>query len=641
MDDVAKLKDRAAKAWSKGNWAAAREAYDDLYKAEPRNLMHRLRVGDALVKLSKNADAIAVYAEVAEKYAAEGLLIRAISVNKLILQLDPTQKDTQKRLAALYSKRGVATAAARAAGINAAAPKGGELDLPAAEPDEMQVQSGLAPEAAAPSSKAIDAPAAAPATMVIESGGRERTVGAPEPPLAPAAAATSAPTTVPATAAAPGAPAMTGPLSTPAGAPHAPPPAASAWATGGPAGPAPAAGTALPWSHASAAGGPVIAGIGTGGPFPSFPSFDAAAPASPAGAMSPPPAKVTAAQALAAEIIELGPQDLVTVAAPQTVAQAVEMAREELKAAGNDVDSLFSDVGDVPQVPPTPLFSDLQPAEFERVIELLSPIRVPQNTTICREGEPATSMFVIAQGSVSVYFTDRNGRDIQLARLGDGDFFGEFALFEGGVRNASVMALEETELLELSKADFDRVVAEFPAVAQVLRMFYYARLADTFLAKSPLFGTLPREARWEFVRRMALQRYHAGQPVLREGDSGDALYMIRAGTVRIFAASSGGPQGVAEAARKPDGRTDSLVPLADLPSGEIFGEIAVIHLQPRVATVVALTDVELYRLEAAATIKLLQDNPEVGRRVAAIAEVRRRSTSEAMTSRKPAGNPLR
>src|SRR5688500_931450 len=114
MEDVAKLKDKAAKLWAKGSWAQAQEAFEELFKAEPRNLMHKLRVGDALVKQGKNQEAITVYAAVAERYAADGMLIKAISVNKLILNLDPQQKDTQKRLAALYSKRGVATVAARA-----------------------------------------------------------------------------------------------------------------------------------------------------------------------------------------------------------------------------------------------------------------------------------------------------------------------------------------------------------------------------------------------------------------------------------------------------------------------------------------------------------------------------------------------
>jgi CRP-like cAMP-binding protein len=340
----------------------------------------------------------------------------------------------------------------------------------------------------------------------------------------------------------------------------------------------------------------------------------------PAPAPVPEPAPIVtgtmpAPPAPAAEVIELGPAD-VSPHEQQTVESAVQQAMEDLKAGGADadvLDDLFDDVGEIPQVPPTPLFSDLQPAEFERLIELLNPIRVPEGTDICREGEPAQSMFVIAQGSVQVYFTDEAGTRVPLAKLVEGDFFGEFALFEGGVRKASVVSLEETELLELSKENFDRVVAEFPAAAGVLRMFYYARLADTFLAKSPIFGALNREARWEFVRRMTLQRYNAGQLVLREGETGDALYMIRAGSVRIMTGSEG-----------------EQIALADLPEGEIFGEIAVINLQPRTATVHAVTDVELYRLDRESARKLLSGNASIATKIKEIAEARVRRTIDAM-----------
>lgn len=510
MDDVAKLKDRAAKAWSKGNWGAAVEAYEELFKAEPKNLMHKLRVGDALVKAGKTADAIAVYAALAERYAADAMLIKAISVNKLILQLDPQQKDTQKRLAALYSKRGVATVAARSASAAVAAGK-----------------------------KDMEVPAADEGGMVVESGsGGARVIATPDPASQP--------------------PVVKGAI--------VPPPpspedviAAAALATGSTA--APIAAPVFP----------------TPQPQP----------------VAPPPAS----QSLAAEIIELGPSD-------------VSLGPEPDDA---DVDSLFEDVGEIPQVPPTPLFSDLQPAEFERMIELLAPIRVPEGTDICREGEPATSMFVIAQGSVQVYFTDPNGNRVDLAKLAEGDFFGEFALFEGGVRKASVSANEETELLELSKENFDLVVSEFPAAAGVLRMFYYARLADTFLAKSPIFGSLDREMRWDYVRKMTLQRYHPGQPILREGETGDALFMIRTGTVQIFTGSG------------PD-----AIKLADLPAGEIFGEIAVINLQPRTATVIAGTEVELYRLDRESARRMLGANASIAGKVKDIAEARVRSTIDAM-----------
>lgn len=535
MEDIAKLKDKAAKLWSKGSWSQAQEAFEELAKAEPRNLMHRLRVGDALVKQNKNQEAITVYQDVAARYAADGMLIKAISVNKLILNLDPQQKDTQKRLAALYSKRGVATVAARA---QEAVDKRREMDLPEATDGD--------------------------GVMVIEMGGaadRVVSTDAPGPPGPPGPPKAGPPVAAPVTAPEPPpvvmgtAPAVTPPQPPPVITPPAPPTVAT--------------------------------------PVPPQP---------------PAPA----------ELIELGPTDEVIPLGPETatsVHDAVEQAKAELKQAGNDVDvdSLFDDMGEIPQVPPTPLFSDLQPAEFERLIELLAPVRVPGGTPICREGEPANSMFVIAQGSVSVYFTDAGGNKIALARLAEGDFFGEFALFEGGIRKASVESNEETELLELDKPNFDRVVAEFPAAAGVLRMFYYARLADTFLARHSLFGMLSREGRWDMVRKMTLQRYNPMQPILNEGDAGDALYMIRSGAVRIFT-----------------GKGDDAITLADLPVGEMFGEIAVINLQPRTATVLAMSEVEVYRLDRESARKLLSENKELATKVKEIAEARVRSTIDAM-----------
>lgn len=557
MDDIAKLKDKAAKLWAKGSWGGAMEAFEELAKAEPRNIMHKLRVGDALVKLGKNQEAIAVYASVAERYAADGMLIKAISVNKLILQLDPQQKDTQKRLAALYSKRGVATVAARAQeAVDKRAGAAKDMELPETDGDVMVIETGGAADRVVPNS-----PSAAPPGPP----------GPPGPPR-PTAAPMPAPPPVAAPQPIPEPPVVMGTPQPPVTAPVMP------------ATPAP----------------PV--------PIPTTPVT------TPATVIPPPPPAP-------AELIELGPTDEViplgadSTASVQTVADAVEQAKADLKSAGNDVDvdALFDDMGEIPQVPPTPLFSDLQPAEFERLIELLAPVRVPGGTLICREGEPANSMFVIAQGSVNVYFTDNGGNKVALARLAEGDFFGEFALFEGGIRKASVESNEETELLELDKPNFDRVVAEFPAAAGVLRMFYYARLADTFLARHAIFGMMSRESRWDMVRKMTLQRYHPGQPILNEGDAGDALYMIRSGNVRIFT-----------------GKGDDAITLADLPVGEMFGEIAVINLQPRTATVLALSEVEVYRLDRESARNLLSQNKDLALKVKDIAEARVRSTIDAM-----------
>jgi small-conductance mechanosensitive channel/CRP-like cAMP-binding protein len=67
---------------------------------------------------------------------------------------------------------------------------------------------------------------------------------------------------------------------------------------------------------------------------------------------------------------------------------------------------------------------------------------------VIRAGDEGSSMFVVHNGRVSVQISD-NGKPRTVALLNEGDFFGEMALFTGEPRTANVLALEETEVLEI------------------------------------------------------------------------------------------------------------------------------------------------------------------------------------------------
>ncbi len=68
--------------------------------------------------------------------------------------------------------------------------------------------------------------------------------------------------------------------------------------------------------------------------------------------------------------------------------------------------------------------------------------------TVIRAGDKGSSMFVVHSGRVQVQVTD-NGRPRNVAVLKEGDFFGEMALFTREPRTANVIAMEETEVLEI------------------------------------------------------------------------------------------------------------------------------------------------------------------------------------------------
>ena len=105
-DKVRKLKDEAAKVLAKGRVDKALEIYAKVLEADPRDLQARLKCGDLYRRLGKDMEAIKSYHEVAQSYAQEGLLLKAIAVCKLIMEIDDAHKETQSMLADLYSKKG-------------------------------------------------------------------------------------------------------------------------------------------------------------------------------------------------------------------------------------------------------------------------------------------------------------------------------------------------------------------------------------------------------------------------------------------------------------------------------------------------------------------------------------------------------
>lgn len=90
-----------------------------------------------------------------------------------------------------------------------------------------------------------------------------------------------------------------------------------------------------------------------------------------------------------------------------------------------------------------------------------------QGETVIRAGDPGSSMFVVHKGKVRVQVSE-NGRPRTVATLNEGDFFGEMALFTGEPRTANVLALEETEVLEIGHAAMKRVFDTNPDLVESL-----------------------------------------------------------------------------------------------------------------------------------------------------------------------------
>lgn len=104
-DAFRKQKDLAAGLVAKGKLPGALEAYVSLVRIAPEDLQLRQKLGDVLAKLGRPQEAIAAYQAAAKAYGHRGELLKAISLFKVIQQLDPTHKEMQTSLAQLYAKQ--------------------------------------------------------------------------------------------------------------------------------------------------------------------------------------------------------------------------------------------------------------------------------------------------------------------------------------------------------------------------------------------------------------------------------------------------------------------------------------------------------------------------------------------------------
>jgi len=108
-------------------------------------------------------------------------------------------------------------------------------------------------------------------------------------------------------------------------------------------------------------------------------------------------------------------------------------------------------------------FKDIPEEEFKQITQHLRSRIIPAGDVIIQEGEIGDSLFLIMRGVVRVSHTQA-GKEVDLATLFAGDFFGEMALLHGQPRVATCRAVTPCALSELSRADCDKVRPLCPAI---------------------------------------------------------------------------------------------------------------------------------------------------------------------------------
>ena len=214
-----------------------------------------------------------------------------------------------------------------------------------------------------------------------------------------------------------------------------------------------------------------------------------------------------------------------------------------------------------------PIFASLTEDELRQIIQ--SPDNGIVNFTplepIIQEDEFGDCMYIILDGAVDVRIKAVGGREITIATLKSGEFFGEQALLPGatGKRNAGVRALQSCQLFKITKKDVALGISQdedlsvalddinsAPADARVRMLIRSVRLFRSLSEKD-----LDNIESWTEV-----VSYDAGDIVVREAEDGDFMYVVLDGSVEVFVVDDDG----------------QIVVLSELFKGNYFGEQALL-----------------------------------------------------------------
>src|SRR2546425_528678 len=112
-----------------------------------------------------------------------------------------------------------------------------------------------------------------------------------------------------------------------------------------------------------------------------------------------------------------------------------------------------------------PLFASLSDDAAIELRNLLTENDVPNKTQVFLKGDTGNAMYLIERGKVRISITDEDRKEIILAELAQGDFFGEMSLIDGRQRSADASVVDDARFAVLSRADFLAFVRSNPDIA--------------------------------------------------------------------------------------------------------------------------------------------------------------------------------
>jgi len=246
-----------------------------------------------------------------------------------------------------------------------------------------------------------------------------------------------------------------------------------------------------------------------------------------------------------------------------------------------------------------PLLSGLTTLQL-REFMIDSDMRTPAEGDIIFERNDFTNTFYsIVNGEVEVQINPQDPS--QRISLNKGAFFGEMSLISGHRRSATILAGKNCVLIETPRRSMNKTISSVESVKRVIDEAFLMRALQAKIAPNTSVEKLQ-----SVISTATLKNFKAGEELFHEGDEGDTLHLVRAGSLTV-SKTVGGKE----------------VVLSYLPAGNYVGEMALFGDSKRTATIKAAVATETICLDGDAFRKLADEDEDVRKRVQEVIDSRK------------------
>ena len=222
------------------------------------------------------------------------------------------------------------------------------------------------------------------------------------------------------------------------------------------------------------------------------------------------------------------------------------------------------------------LFLNLDSDVQQQIISHMYRKEIKKGTDAIKQGDTGDHLYIVESGTFHVTV---NG--VKVAMREKGTLFGELALMYNSPRAATVTAVSDSVVWVLDRYTFRRTIQSNDSK----KFDLYIK----FLKKVELLNPLAEYERKRVAEALDEVTFNAGATVFKQGDEGDALYIVYSGEVRIDK-------------KEADGKVREVNRIS---VGEYFGERALMTNEARAATASAVINTQLLRLDRSAFHSLL------------------------------------